>query len=71
MYCIKLSNQSPLFSLRGNLKTTSCTLMHEHVVFLMVSSQPFTFGPTAYFGLLNVIGERTINILKHLSHAEA
>ncbi|MCD7469988.1 hypothetical protein HAX54_009494 [Datura stramonium] len=48
--------------------TADVILMHEHRGVpdgIIISHLPF--GPTAYFGLLNVIGERTINILKHLS----
>ncbi|KAK4592162.1 hypothetical protein RGQ29_016604 [Quercus rubra] len=46
---------------------TDVILVHEHRGVpdgITISHLPF--GPTAYFGLLNVLGERTANILKHL-----
>ncbi|KAL1317272.1 U3 small nucleolar ribonucleoprotein protein IMP4 isoform X2 [Arachis ipaensis] len=46
---------------------TDVVLVHEHRGVpdgLIVCHLPY--GPTAYFGLLNVLGERTANILKYL-----
>ncbi|KAG5577776.1 hypothetical protein H5410_057910 [Solanum commersonii] len=46
---------------------TDVILVHENRGVpdgIVISHLPF--GPTAYFGLLNVLGERKVNILKHL-----